>query len=474
VSQKFTPREHQQLGIQFLREHPRCNLFATPGSGKTSMVYALLNILKLAGSSFFPALVIAPKTVCELTWPAEQAKWTAFNDLRVVQILGSERMRTDGLLSWGDVYLVNYDNLQWLVKQYAGKPWPFKIVIADESTRLKNLRVHPKSNLDNEASQGSKRARALAAIAQATGRWVNLTGTPAPNGYQDLWGQQWFVDFGQRLGDSYTKYMQRWFVTNPYTRQTELRHPECQKEIDRLLSDCTLSIRAEDWMNVGKPNYVEREVKLPGKAMALYNQMERDFWIEIEQLEARHEVTAVNAAALSQKLLQLASGAVYNDGKIPTYVHEAKVEMLQSIVEELQEPLLVAYWYRFEPDMIKKAFPAARVFQSKADEDDWNAGKIPLMLVHPQSAGHGINLQYGGRAMAHFTHTWNSELRTQIEERIGPVRQRSAGFDRAVIHYNLVASGTLDRDVLDRVSMKLTVQDALLAAHARRVHERLV
>ncbi len=474
MSQKFIARPHQKQGIRFLREHARCNLFATPGAGKTSMVYALLDMLKLAGSSFFPALVIAPKAVCELTWPAEREKWTDFNDMRVVQILGDERMRLDGMLSWGDVYVINYENLPWLIQQYAGKKWPFRIVVADESTRLKNLKVNARSNLDNVTSQGSKRARALAAIAQHTGRWINMSGTPVPNGYKDLWGQQWFVDFGQRLGDSHEKYLRRWFVKDPYTRQVELRHPDCQFEIDRLISDCTLAIRAEDWMNIQLPNYIEREVRLPAQAMQLYKQMERDFWIEIQQLEARHEVTAVNAAALSQKLLQIASGSVIHDGKTPTLVHTAKLEALDSIVEELQEPLLIAYWYKAEVDMLKKQFPQIRIFSGQKDEEDWNNGKLPLMAIHPQSAGHGINLQYGGRAMAHMTHTWNAELREQVEARIGPLRQMQAGLTRAVIHYDLLATGTLDRDVRERVANKLDIQTALLKAHARRMDEGLV
>ncbi len=465
---------HQALGRRFLREHPRCNLWATPGAGKTGMVYSLLDHLKLLGSDFFPALVIAPKAVCEMTWPDEQRKWTDFNDMRVVQLLGDQEMRINGMLTLGDVYVINYDNLQWLLAQYNGKTWPFRIVIVDESTRLKNLVVHAKSNLNNVTSQGSKRARALASIAQHTGRWINLTGTPAPQGYQDLWGQQWFIDFGKRLGASRKEYMQRWFIEDQYTKQIKLRHPDCRHEIDKILSDCTLSIRAEEWMQVGATNYVDREVRLPGPAMQLYKQMERDFWIEIQQLEARHEVTAVNAAALSQKLLQLSSGAVYNDGKTPTFVHDAKIEALRSVIDELQEPLLVAYWYKFEVPMLQKAFPGFRVFKDRNDEADWNAGKIQLMGVHPQSAGHGVNLQYGGRAMAHFTHTWSSELRKQVEERIGSVRQKSAGFDRAVMHFDILAQGTIDRDVRDRVNGNLSMQDALMRAHARRTAEEWV
>lgn len=461
MSLVYTPRPHNRLGIKFIRDHPRCNLFATPGSGKTGMVYMLLEQLRLLGSSYFPALVIAPKAVCELTWPAERDKWSTFHGLSVVQVLGNDRQRTDALLTLADVYVVNYENLPWLVAQFAGKPWPFRIVIADESTRLKGYR----------SKQGTKRARALASVAQHTGRWINLTGTPAPNGYQDLWGQQWFVDFGQRLGTAYEHYIRRWFVEDPYTKQITLRHPDCKNEIDALLSDCTLSIRAEDWMDVGVANYVEREVRLPAPAMALYKQMERDFWIELQALEARHEVTAVNAAALSQKLLQLASGHCIADGGGAKFVHSAKLEALESIAQELQEPLLVAYWYRAEIEMLKKHFPDIRIFKDQRDEADWNAGKVQMMAIHPQSAGHGINLQYGGRAMAHFTHTWNAELREQVEARIGPLRQKQAGLDRAVIHYDILAAGTLDRDVRERVASKLDVQAALLKAHARRMEE---
>ncbi len=464
MSRTFTPRPHQKLGIRFIRDNPRCNLFATPGAGKTSMVYALLATLRMAGSAFFPALIIAPKAVCELTWPAERDKWTEFQDMRVVSLLGDERRRIDGILTVGDVYVINYENLPWLIQQFAGKPWPFRIVVADESTKLKGYR----------SKQGTKRARALATIAQSTGRWINLSGTPVPNGYQDLWGQQWFVDFGQRLGDSYAKYTRRWFVEDPYTKQITLRHPDCQHEIDRILSDCTLSIRAEDWMSVEEANYVDRDVRLPLEAMKLYKQMERDFWIEIQQLQARHEVTAVNAAALSQKLLQLSSGCVYNDGKTPTFVHEAKVDALESIVEELQEPTLIAYWYNFEPELIKKRFPDLRVFRGKKDEDDWNSGRVPLMAIHPQSAGHGVNLQYGGRAMVHFTHTWNAELREQVEGRINPLRQQQAGLKRAVVHYDILTAGTIDKDVRDRVNNKLSVQEALLRAHARGMEDSLI
>lgn len=456
--QHFEPRAYQKLAAKFIYDHPRCNLWAVPGMGKTSIIYSVVDLLKLVGSAYFPVLVIAPLKVCELTWPAEHLKWDAFAGLNIVQITGHENLRSTALLTLGDVYVINYENLPWLVKQFAGRTWPFRIVVADESTRLKNYRERG----------GGKRSKALSEIAHIAGRWINMTGTPAPNGYRDLWGQQWYVDFGHRLGSSYTAYMRRWFYENPYTRVVELRHPDCQKEIDSILADCTMSLRAEDWMQVAEPNTIPREVLLPPTARAIYDKLERDFWIEIAQLEARREVTAVNAAALSSKLLQLASGAVYDDTKTPTYVHDAKVEALRSIVEELNEPLLVSHWFRFEIPMLQKAFPEMRVFRTKQDEDDWNSGKIPLMAIHPASAGHGVNLQYGGRAMAHFSHTWDLEMKMQVQERIGPVRQKSAGFSRAVLHYPIIARNTLDEDVIARTDRKMSIQDALMAAHARR------
>jgi hypothetical protein len=451
----WKPRPHQAVAIKFVLDNPRCNLWAVPGMGKTSIIYAALDILQMAGSSFFPVLVIAPKKVCELTWPAEQLKWDAFKHLRVVPILGERDLRDNALMTMGDVYVINYENIQWLIKAFAGRKWPFRVVVADESTRLKNFRI----------KGGGVRSKDLSQIAQHVGRWINLTGTPAPNGYKDLWGQQWFVDFGQRLGPNYTDYMKRWFFENPYTRMTELRHPDCKAELDARLADCTLALRAEDWMDVQKPNYIRREVLLPPDAQAIYDLMEKEFWV---QLANQREITAMNGAALSNKLLQMAGGGVYDATGIAHFLHDAKIEALRSLVDELQEPLLVAYWFRFEVPMLQKAFPDFRVFKGAQDESDWNAGKIRMMGVHPASAGHGTNLQYGGRAMAHYTHTWDAELRTQVEERIGPVRQLQAGFDRAVLQYDLVAKGTMDEVVLERKDAKLSVQDALMLAQSRR------
>jgi hypothetical protein len=453
VSQPFTPRPWGAVAADFIANVKRCMLMAVPGMGKTSSVYMVIRALLTLGSNFFPVLVIAPKKVCELTWPAEQKKWDWFKDLKVIPILGEADARNDALLRRGDVYVINYDNVQWLVDKL-GKRWPFKIIIADESTKLKSFRLNGKKG---------KRARALSTIAHGTGRWVNLTGTPIPNGIKDLWGQMWFVDFGARLGTSYTAFANRWLQVCQYSGRVTTK-PGAFEEIMALVADCSMSLRSEDWFDVKKPIYMPREVELPPDARRMYDEMERTYFMELGE----RGIMAPNAAVLSSKLLQIASGAVYDSAKQVHHIHDAKIEGLRSIINELGgEPLLVAYWFKFEVPMLKRAFPEMRFFNDADDEKDWNDGKIELMGIHPASAAHGTNLQYGGRAMAHFTHTWDLELRIQVEERIGPTRQMQSGFDRNVLHYNLIANDTMDVEVLARQAGKLSVQDALMAARAR-------
>lgn len=450
----FTPRDYQRLATQFLIDTPRAGLWARPGMGKTGAVYSALDILKLAGSNFFPALVLAPLKVAELVWPAEQTKWDAFQGMRVVPILGNVKEREEALYRKGDVFVVNYDNVPWLTKR-AGSKWPFKTIIADESTRLKNFRLK---------KQGGVRAGALGDIAQNTGRWINLTGTPAPNGLKDLWGQTWFQDFGSRLGHSYTDFLKRWFHSNPYTRSDEPRMG-ASEEIHGKLADITMALRPEDWMDIREPVVTLREVLLPDEAMKHYKRMEKEFFAEIK---LGTEIEAMNAAVKSMKLLQMCSGAVYDADHVAHELHDAKLEALESIVNECGgEPVLVVYHFKFEVPRLLKRFPGARVFNDKKDEDDWNAGKIPMMLIHPQRGGHGTNLQHGGRIMVFFTHTWDLELRLQVVERIGPVRQKQSGYDRSVLVYDIVAAGTLDVDVLDRLTSKLSVQESLMRARAR-------
>lgn len=454
MSQIWTPREHQILASDYVFDHKRCNLWAHPGLGKTSIIYRLFDLLMLCGSGFFPVLVVAPLAVARDVWPAEQQKWIDFHGLRVVPIIGSTpRARIAALMLHADVYTINYENLVWLV-EYFGDKWPFRIIVADESTRLRGYRTQ---------GGGTKRAGALATIAEKTGRWINLTGTPSPHGLESLWGQQWFVDFGARLGTSYSSFMKRWFIVEQYTQQVIPRE-NARKEIYEALSDCAMALRAEDWLDVKEPHFSEKRVNLPPEAMKLYKQMERKFFADMPS----GQIVAFNAMTKSGKLIQMASGSVYNsETKIAHHLHDAKIEALRSLYDELGENLLVVYHYKFEIEAIKKEFPEAVLYRGKADEDLWNSGKLPMILVHPKSAGHGLSLQHGGRAVAFFTNTWDLELRLQVLERIGPARQLLSGYDRVVLVYDILANNTMDDNVIDRLNGHATEQEALMAARAR-------
>jgi SNF2 family DNA or RNA helicase len=460
--QEWVPKPYHDRALPLLLDTQRCALWMPPGFGKTSLVYAALDILKLAGSKFFPALIIAPKQVCDLTWPAEQKKWRQFQDLKVVNIRGSSKQRLAALHTKADIYLINFENIEWIVEVCSGsESWPFGIVVVDEATKLKGYRT----------KQGGKRAGALAKIARDTGRFLELTGTPAPNGLKDLWGQIYFLDFGSRLASSYNQYMQRWFIQEAYTRKI-IPRAGAAEEIHSLLSDCAFAFRTEDWFDIQKPVMHRREVRLQDEAAALYRKMERDFFIRLEEVAGEDrdaEVTARIALTLSSKLIQMAAGGVLDDTKTAQVIHEEKLDAVESLINELGgENLIVVYQFVHEAKMLQQRFPHARIFKGKAEEEAWNAGNVPLMLLQPQRGGHGVNLQHGGRNMAFFSPFWDLELRLQVVDRIGPVRQANSGYNRAVNVYDVVALDTLDNEVLDRTDTKASVMDALMAARAQR------
>lgn len=454
MSQPWNAREHQLLGGDFVFNTMRGNLWAHPGLGKTSIMYHVIDLLLLCGSKFFPVLVIGPLAVARDVWPAEQAKWTDFKGIRVVPVMGqSPRARIEALLIKADVYTINYENIVWLV-DYFGPRWPFKIVIADESTRLRGFRD----------TQGTKRAGALGQIAHMTQRWVNLTGTPSPHGLESLWGQQWFVDFGARLGTSYSAFMKRGFVVEQYTREVVPR-VGTREWIYGALADCSLALRVEDWLPVNEVNRFEKRVTLPDDAMKLYKQMAKRLFADMPA----GQITAFNALVKSNKLLQMASGSIYDENKIAHFVHRAKLDALRSLYDELGENLLVVYHFKFDADSIVKEFPEAKIYRGKAEEDLWNSGKLGMLLTHPKSAGHGLSLQHGGRAVAFFCNTFDLELRLQVLERIGPARQLLSGYDRPVLAYDIVADNTIDDKVLAVLDGRKTEQEALMEAASEAV-----
>lgn len=459
MGKRFTPREYQELIRRHIFTHDRCAVWAGMGMGKTSASLSTIADYKMIDDS--KTLVLAPLRVAQSTWPDEVAKWDDFSGLRISPIVGSVQQRLEALHTPADIYTMNYENLEWLVEA-CGKLWPFPTIFADESTKLKSFRTR----------QGGVRAKALAQVAHRYAkRFIELTGTPSPNGYEDLWGQLWFLDGGQRLGRSFTAYIERFFQVEKYGYGKKLL-PFAQEQIHALIDDLCLTINAKDWFDLKDPIVTDVLVTLPPRARQLYKDMERTMFMQLEE----HNVEAFNAAARTQKLLQLASGAVYVDPKAEDdadprskewkAVHDLKLDALEDVIEEAAGmPVLVAYHFRSDVARLLKRFKNARVLdKDPATLRDWNAGNIPILLAHPQSAGHGLNLQDGGNILVFFSHNWNLEERLQIIERIGPVRQLQAGYERPVFIYNIIARDTVDELVIARVESKREVQDVLLEA----------
>lgn len=455
----YTPRGYAPMVWDFLARHPRCNLWAGMGLGKTSLVLILLEILHNLIGEDGPTLVLAPLRVAVNTWPRETAKWLRLAGLTVVSVTGTADERRAALRTPAQVYVINYDNLVWLSEYFsdAKKPWPFKRVVADESPRLKGFRT----------KQGGVRAQVLGRIAHTEVEgWINLTGTPSSNGLADLWGQQWFVDQGKRLGRSYTAYMENYFipiVNDGYTNW--VIRESSQARIMAALADCSLTVDASDWFDLDKPITNVIKVEMPARARVHYKALEKEFFTEI----GGHQIEAFSAAAKSMKLLQCASGALYLGAKrygpdAAIEVHDAKLEALESIVEEAQgAPILVAYHFRSDLARLQKAFPKGRVLDADPRTlVDWDAGRIPLLFAHPGSAGHGLDLQDGGNILVFFSQWWDLEQHDQIIERIGPTRQLQAGHPRAVFVHYLLAANTVDEVVMERRTSKRAVQDLLL------------
>lgn len=458
MSRPFTPGPHQTVMIEHMLEHPRGASFAGMGMGKTSSALSALNALQLLEPG--RDLVLAPLRVARSTWPNEAAKWDTLSNLEIVPIVGTEAERTAALKRDGSTYTINYENLPWLIEHLSANklPWRWSRVVADESTRLKNFRLR----------NGGQRSAAIARVAHTrVKRWINLTGTPSPNGLLDLWGQSWFLDAGARLGRTYTSFKQRWFSEDKYTYEIA---PAlfAREQIEDRLKDICITLDPKDYFDIAEPIVRSVYVDLTGKARRLYDEMEKKMFADL----GTHEVEAFTAAAKTMKCLQLANGAAYVEESNEKWVvtHDEKLEALASIVEEAAGmPVLVAYQFKSDLARILKAFPKARHFDADPKtEREWNAGKIPLMALHPASGGHGVNLQDGGNILAIFGHWWNLEEYMQVIERIGPVRQMQAGHNRPTYVYPIVARDTVDELVMARRESKREVQDLLLEAMKRR------
>ena len=434
--------EYQNRAIEFIKSKKRCGLFLGLGMGKTT---ASLTAMSDALDSMTVAkvLVIAPLRVANSVWAQETKQWTHLSHLRVSVCTGNERTRMAALQRDADIYTINRENVPWLVKLY-GKKWPFDAVIVDESSSFK--------------SPSSQRFKALKRALPFTDYVVLLTGTPSPNGLLDLWSQMYLVDFGERLGKTMTGYKQRFFESD-YMGYKFTPRQGSSEAIHRLLSDKVLSMSAEDYLQVpDRIDLVER-VELPPKVFAQYQEFERTL---LAELDDGQEIEAISAAVLANKLLQWSNGATYTDSLGNwSELHSVKLDALADLVEQNpSENMLVAYNYKTDLERLRVRFPDAVVMDKQQETiDRWNRGEIQMMLAHPASAGHGLNLQKGGSMLVWFGLNWSLELYQQFNGRL-----HRQGQTRPVRVVHIVASGCMDERVIDALNKKGETQNALLFA----------
>lgn len=450
---QFVPKEHQVLIRNHLFKNKRAAVWAKMGRGKTPAVLDSLNAFNFT-EEIYPVLVVATWYVTQNVWAQEIEKWADFRHLKCSIILGNPEERIYALKKNAHVYCINFENIPWLVKYFDGK-WPFKTIVVDESSKLRGFRLR----------QGTVRSQVLSKVAFLSSRFIELTGTPSPKGLEHLWGQLYFIDKGDRLGRTFTAFKTRWF-TEGFDGFSIKPLPHAQKEIMDLIKDVCLSID-DKYFPVDEPIFSQVPVTLPAKALKIYKDMEKDFFAEI----GNKKVEAFNAAAKSQKLIQMANGAVYTDDKGSwSEIHNEKIEALKSVIEEANgAPVITAYYFKSDLSRLTRAFPRAKVLDKNPKTiKDWNAGKIQHLLLHPASAGHGLNLQHGGNILVFFSLLWDLELYLQVIERIGPARQKQSGYDRPVFIYLIMARNTLDYVVKERLDTKRSVQEILMEAMAKR------
>lgn len=434
--------DYQERTVDFIKQKERCGLFLSMGTGKS--VSTLTAISDLQDSfAIQKVLVIAPLRVANSTWAQEAEKWDHLKHLKLSVCTGSEKARRSALHREADVYVINRENVTWLVDLYK-KKWPFDCVIVDESSSFKN--------------PSAKRFRALKKVLPYTNYMVLLTGTPSPNSLMDLWPQMYLIDFGESLGRTITGYRQRFFEQDFMGYRYTIRDG-CAEKIHNLISDRVISMSAEDYLDLPDRIDLEAKVELPVGVMKRYKELEKTL---LAELETGEEVEAVSAAALANKMLQFSNGAAYHDEhKNWAEIHKEKLDALADIVEDNpDENMLVAYNYRFDLERLQKRFPQAVVLDKEQETiDRWNRGEIKMLLAHPASAGHGLNLQRGGSMSVWFGLNWSLELYQQFNARL-----HRQGQTKPVRIIHIVAKGTIDERVLMVLKDKDATQASLLNA----------
>lgn len=440
---KYNPHDYQTFATNFVLEHPYCGLILDMGLGKSVITLTALWNLLLDSFDACRVLVVAPKRVAEDTWPREIQKWEHLHGLTFSLVLGSEKERRAALSKQAMIYIINRENVSWLVENHR---WDFDTLVIDELSSFK--------------SSKAQRFRALKKVRPMCSRVIGLTGTPAPNTLIDLWPQIYLLDMGQRLGRFITHYRERFFIPDKRNREIvysyKLREGAEQKIYD-LIGDICISMKAADHLRMPELVFNRVEVHLSPRERKLYDTLKKDMVLTLRD----GEVDAMNAASLSGKLLQLANGAVYSaDGKaLP--IHSRKLDALEDLVEAANgKPVLVAYWYKHDLQRIQERFPDSRVIDTPKDISDWNAGKIAIGLLHPASGGHGLNLQDGGSTVVWYGMTWSLELYQQLNARLWRQGQKNS----TVIIHHIITVGTHDEDVLRALERKDMGQAALINA----------
>lgn len=445
--------KYQKSAKQHIIENTHCALFMEMGLGKTISTLSAVNFLVYEDLEINTTLVIAPKRVAESVWDAEIANWAHINHLTVSKVTGTARQRKAALRERADIYTIGRDNVVWLCGQYGGSGLPFDMLVIDELSSFKNHK--------------SKRFKALKMVQPSFKRVVGLTGTPAPNGLIDLWSQMYLIDRGERLGKFITSYRERYFYAAKANGHIVYKYginKGAEEQIYEAIDDIVMSMKAKDYLDL--PERIDNIIKIPfdDELQKRYNDFEKEKVLEFLEDHDPEEnmISAANAAGLSNKLQQFANGAVYDDKKDYRMVHNLKIEALKEIMEDANgNPVLVAYSFISDKERIleglKKYKP--RVLKDQKDIDDWNAGKLPLMIMHPASGGHGLNLQKGGNIIVWFGQTWSLELEQQFNARLD--RQ---GQTRSVIMNKLVASKTVDEKIIRAQQSKNATQNGLMEA----------
>lgn len=442
---RYIPHDYQRYCIIRILRQTHIGLFLDMGLGKTVITLSAFYTLKIRGE-ITNCLVIAPKKVAESVWKQEAEKWEHLKGLKFSLILGSEKKRFEALRSEADVYVINRENTEWLCEHFSeglNAPLPFDMLVIDELSSYK--------------SSSSKRFRALAKCRKDFKRIVGLTGTPSPNGYIDLWSQMYLLDGGEALGKRITHYRALYFLPvsfgGNYIAKYKIRDESCQKAIQEKIKGLCVSMSAEDYLKMPKLFFNKIPVILSDSEFKQYEYMKENYLLELDG----EVITATTAGVLTQKLLQLASGAIYTENKSVQQFHTQKLEVLKETIEQINENVLIFYVFQHEKQRILESLKDVRILESEQDLRDWNEGKIKILLAQPQSASYGLNLQQGGRHIVWYSLTWNLEHYQQANARL--YRQ---GQNKPVIIHHLIAKGTVDEAVFLALRNKENVQNYLL------------